>query len=608
MWDSTDAQAKPLSGAPSPGRVRPFGRPLTTTLLCLALTGCGLPLYLHKDAYQKETSEIKESVDKLDVESAYAALRADMIDLAKAEDRATLASLIAARNQFLTRLIDPGPETLSDVPDAGSSARERLNALVSADLCALYGSPGDSDCSEPAGFDAKAMRTTLDQSFRVQEAAAQAIRAFTRKLSLAYRELASDAAGKARLFDPGSGKNRALLSCPNAHDLAAVLSGVGTDMPQMEPEAPTLADTPEAWDSKIDGNNEKLVTICIKASEAVAQAQTQVGGLAGLGSVPNQINIAASDLAASIERAERSRQEAIETTNKINEYLRKAEESAANAGQLSALMKEILATIDRAAALSQAAGYDTLLELTQCGLLADLRATLPADGTAESEADGSQVKVTTKSVEATSGGGVACIQGISGINAGDDGQGNTLVVSLAKLLVGLKNDKEVLNRLERVTATVLAGVQLRHKRDLAVSRVQFEKRNILLLRGKLHALLTHAHESRIALLENAKIGQDARGFAQLRKSADKRHVGFALNAYAQSWDHGKIPVEILNYRLLQARRAYDTEVAGLNARNYRDLIKPLTDALAAYGAGGITPEMIGQILGNAAIAVGIAKS
>jgi hypothetical protein len=69
----------------------------------------------------------------------------------------------------------------------------------------------------------------------------------------------------------------------------------------------------------------------------------------------------------------------------------------------------------------------------------------------------------------------------------------------------------------------------------------------------------------------------------------------ALAVYAEAWNAGRIPAEVLRYRTVQLDREYAVRRARVVAGRYRALALAGTASLQAYGEGGITPETLAQL-------------
>jgi hypothetical protein len=76
----------------------------------------------------------------------------------------------------------------------------------------------------------------------------------------------------------------------------------------------------------------------------------------------------------------------------------------------------------------------------------------------------------------------------------------------------------------------------------------------------------------------------------------------ALSYYARSQDVGAMPFEVLRFREIQVQRAAALKRARATEADYRALIKPAIDQIAAYGAGGIKPETIADFVAGLPVA------
>jgi hypothetical protein len=75
--------------------------------------------------------------------------------------------------------------------------------------------------------------------------------------------------------------------------------------------------------------------------------------------------------------------------------------------------------------------------------------------------------------------------------------------------------------------------------------------------------------------------------------------------YLRGVNQGVIPYRILNYRKIQIDRATTVKRAIATEQDYRALIQPAIDQLAAYGAGGIKAETLAPFIAALPIAAAI---
>jgi hypothetical protein len=76
----------------------------------------------------------------------------------------------------------------------------------------------------------------------------------------------------------------------------------------------------------------------------------------------------------------------------------------------------------------------------------------------------------------------------------------------------------------------------------------------------------------------------------------------AMTFYVRSLDAGRNPYELLTFRRSQLLRSTALKRARITEEDYRKLIQPAIDQIAAYGAGGIKPETIAEILSGLPVA------
>jgi uncharacterized protein YjgD (DUF1641 family) len=75
-------------------------------------------------------------------------------------------------------------------------------------------------------------------------------------------------------------------------------------------------------------------------------------------------------------------------------------------------------------------------------------------------------------------------------------------------------------------------------------------------------------------------------------------VAEALGYYVNAVNQGTIPYDVLKFREVQLIRSTSVSRAQLAESDYRALVQPAIDQIAAYGAGGIKPETLGPLLGG----------
>ena len=75
-------------------------------------------------------------------------------------------------------------------------------------------------------------------------------------------------------------------------------------------------------------------------------------------------------------------------------------------------------------------------------------------------------------------------------------------------------------------------------------------------------------------------------------------IAEALGYYLNGFNQGVIPFEILRFREIQVSRSSAIARAQAAEADYRALIQPAIDQIAAYGQGGIKPEHLAPLLGS----------
>lgn len=163
-------------------------------------------------------------------------------------------------------------------------------------------------------------------------------------------------------------------------------------------------------------------------------------------------------------------------------------------------------------------------------------------------------------------------------------------------------------RIQRINALLVALAEASHSLRMAQLAADREMDQLRVAEAKLIASagqLSSLSEAR--RLINGGLPQD-RAFATVRLGGtpeQRNAVGAALAAYADSWNIGEIPYQVLVFRQIQIDRAVAVKQAALTAEDYRAVLQPALAELAAYGAGGVPPEVIAQLLGNFAIVTAI---
>ncbi|MDY0874355.1 hypothetical protein [Dongia rigui] len=585
---------------------------LICALLSGILGGC-LPLYLHKDSYEKETADVQKAVNALDVEAGYKILIADAKEIADKEDSAAADAVIATRNADLVGLIEPFPGELSDARVNGAATR--FHSIIQADISALTNGKTTLLADVPGTISAKHLESVFAKANERESAVAQ----FIQGLRSIY---AIKTAHQGDIEIPA-------WTCEDAKVAKANASSMVLPLQILAPESATDRDNETAaeFQARLERNKASLSLHCQERREAWGERAEFLRRLGAEDKLPDSagsIPRSAADLYAKLAQ----RQTFIRDAEKTRADLEKLLSSVLKKNDKSAIQNAIerfKKTVPEVNALAQAAGWKTLLTYTQCGLGAELLAFSASDEKGSDAAGDSSARTdavnavanTEKPVEGADKNKlttIACEAGKSGIQVGKDGEANPLILDVARAIIGVERDAKILGLLERLNAEIMAIAELRQRADIAEAQARFGGINIQLLKARLHALLEQIRLDKVAAEELGKLEPiehpgtqtDRTSLTDFKASSQHYYrVVAALTAYAQSWDSGRIPVVLLNYRVIQAQRNLDIDIATLTAKNYKELLKPIVDALAAYGAGGIPAELLGQILGNAAIITGI---
>ncbi|MBI2253905.1 MAG: hypothetical protein HYU58_04730 [Proteobacteria bacterium] len=589
-------------------------RLLICTTALISLYGCGLPLYLHKDSYEKETAEVKKTVDDLEVEAGYKNLIADAKEIAGLEDSAVTDATIARRNAELVRLIEPFPGDAGAASQKNGAATLFYSALE-ADIATLVSGKTtlvDEDTD-------KISAAQLERVFASANDREADVAQFIQGLRSIY---AIKTAHQGEIEVPA-------WTCESPEIAKADPASIQPPLNPVPPEAAADRDTEtvEMFQARLARNKAGLNLRCQNRSDAWNARATFLKMLGAEDKLPETVgNVpkTAADLYAKLAQRQWFIRDAEKLRADLEKLLGKVFKKDDKSAILSAI-ENVKKILPEANALAQAAGWKTLLTYTQCGLAAELLALSASDETGSDAAGDSKAREsvansiagTEKSVDGADKSKettIACEAGKSGIQVGKDGEANPLILDVAHVILGVEHDTKTLKMLERLNAEIMAIAELRQQAEVADAQARFGGVNIQLQKARLHALLEQLRlvkASRTALKALTSVQKpgsqtDKASLTDFKANAqDYYHVAAALTDYAQSWDSGRIPVALLNYRVLQARRNHDIELATITAKNYKELLKPIVDALAAYGAGGIPAELLGQLLGNAAIIAGI---
>jgi hypothetical protein len=160
-------------------------------------------------------------------------------------------------------------------------------------------------------------------------------------------------------------------------------------------------------------------------------------------------------------------------------------------------------------------------------------------------------------------------------------------------------------RIPHPNVLAVASAQMSYSRDVANAEIALEEAQIEAARRKLDAfttalyMLSHAREELRKV--HVKLGTEqgvAHLLANSKPTSDEaRHVKAAVYYYVRAWNAGQtVADEIGVEQRITLRRAALTG-SRRAAQEWVDTIKPGVDTLAQYGAGGIDPKTVAQILG-----------
>ncbi len=535
------------------------------------LAGCSnLSLYFHNDAYEKSTGEVQDDVKKLDVAAAFKSLATQSETLAKDEDQAATAAQVAMRNRTLARLIDPNHGDWLDLQPAesgipnsfsGQSAGAHLEYLIRVDLQTLAGtSDGEPN---PLYLEGAQKLVEYDKLVRTDDSAVTDMRSLVRR---AFKDL------QVKLKVP--------IDCQSADQI----SGTDNPFPDLHPLIVKAF-------GALDGACEARADDVAQRDAFIAKLRTD---LAVAGAQPPQEGV--------ISRTARAYLEALQTKSESEK------KAAALAHEVDALMAtinektpeataqalgDLIKKLDDADALAKLLGFARIDTVLQCGLLADLKI-----------AQGEFAAADAKPATAASGD-----KDCSAL-FGDNPEAGKAVSGILKALMGVAADGVAADRLKRLNANILALADLRQRLSAAQITVAYVDNKLLLYKGQFYALLDQYRLLIAALEADLALPRDmkAAGFAEFRKTADddkRRLMAQALSGYVASWNYGRIPLSVIDFRFIQARRNFDIQLASVTAANHKALVQPIADALAAYGKGGITPDTLAEVLSNLGIIGGL---
>jgi hypothetical protein len=148
--------------------------------------------------------------------------------------------------------------------------------------------------------------------------------------------------------------------------------------------------------------------------------------------------------------------------------------------------------------------------------------------------------------------------------------------------------------LDQPSALLIGLAKVRHELNMVNLDIAHNTRLKSLYSAQAAALRTQLH-----YLVRA-YDKLCRGGSGCAPNPDNRAA--ALTFYVASYNHGLIPFEVLRFREVQFERSLAVERAKQSEADYRALLQPAIDQLAAYGDGGLKPDLLGPFLANLPVA------
>jgi hypothetical protein len=156
--------------------------------------------------------------------------------------------------------------------------------------------------------------------------------------------------------------------------------------------------------------------------------------------------------------------------------------------------------------------------------------------------------------------------------------------------------------LDQPSALLIGMAKIRHDLNIVAIDLDTAKQQQALLLDE--AALLRAQLYYLAQAQQALCGKLAAcGPVATGKAAPSAQAfDEGLSYYVRSQNAGGIPFEILRFREIQLQRAAALKRARASEADYRALIQPAIDQIAAYGAGGIKPETIANFVAGLPVA------
>jgi hypothetical protein len=161
-------------------------------------------------------------------------------------------------------------------------------------------------------------------------------------------------------------------------------------------------------------------------------------------------------------------------------------------------------------------------------------------------------------------------------------------------------------RIPHPNVLAVATAQMSYTRDVANAEIAFLESQVDAAGAKVEAVNTALYllsRARTELREADIHLRPSQGLFDLLNdpktpASTARHVRGALLYYVGAWNNGQIVADELavEQRIALRRAALDRSRRATQA--WLDTIKPGMDTLVAYGAGGVDPKTVAQLLGS----------
>ncbi|MDB5703182.1 MAG: hypothetical protein JWN66_298 [Sphingomonas bacterium] len=153
--------------------------------------------------------------------------------------------------------------------------------------------------------------------------------------------------------------------------------------------------------------------------------------------------------------------------------------------------------------------------------------------------------------------------------------------------------------LDEPSALLIGIAKVQHDLNLVTIDIDEQSQRAVLLRQKAAASRTQLHylaRSQAALCPN---------IGPCTARTDNKALSEALSYFLSAYNQGLAPSSIYDFRLIQVSRIAIVRRAQATEADYRALIQPAVDQLAAYGEGGIKAETLGTFLGSLPVTAAI---